>query len=82
MIQVVNGAARDSSLSVNLDLVVTDRESVIELLKHEEVPRTDFALSALKVGVLANRLLCSERSARLNPWLLRTCRQVVELAVR
>lgn len=36
MIQAANSATRDDSLSVALDLVVTDRESVFELLRHEE----------------------------------------------
>ncbi len=49
-------ASCDSSFGVNLDLTVTDRETAAELLRYREVPaREEFALSALKVGVLAIR---------------------------
>ena len=48
-----------SGLDVQLDLLVSDRETVIELLKYDELPaREEFALSALKVGVLAIRQAC------------------------
>ena len=51
----LNGQA-DAALEVHLDLVVTDRETAVELLRHEdEFERIDYALSALKVGVLAIR---------------------------
>ena len=48
-----------SELKIRLDLTVTDRETVAELLKYEdESARDDYALSALKVGVLAIRQAC------------------------
>ena len=48
-----------AGLDVHLDLTVTDRETVVELLKYEdESARDDYALSALKVGVLAIRQAC------------------------
>jgi len=48
-----------SCTEVQLDLTVTDRETVIELLMYEEAPaQEEFALSALKVGVLAIRQAC------------------------
>ncbi|MFM7112937.1 MAG: hypothetical protein ACKO26_17500, partial [Planctomycetota bacterium] len=44
------------SMEVRLDLTVTDREVVAELLKHDNLSeQSEFALSALKVGVLAIR---------------------------
>jgi len=44
------------SMEVRLDLTVTDREVVAELLKHDNSSeQSEFALSALKVGVLAIR---------------------------
>lgn len=55
-------ATTESATSVNtisLDLTVTDRETVNELLKYEEPrERHDFATAALKVGVLAVRQAC------------------------
>lgn len=48
-----------SGLEVHLDLTVTDRETVAELLKYEdESARDNFATAALKVGVLAVRQAC------------------------
>lgn len=45
-----------SSLEIKLDLTVRDRETVVELLKYDPpTARDEFALSALKVGVLAIR---------------------------
>ncbi|MFM7539724.1 MAG: hypothetical protein ACKO9Z_08700 [Planctomycetota bacterium] len=44
------------SMAVRLDLTVTDREVVAELVKHDNSSeQSEFALSALKVGVLAIR---------------------------
>ena len=44
---------------IHLDLTVTDRETVVELLKYDdESDRDGYALSALKVGVLAIRQAC------------------------
>jgi hypothetical protein len=62
MIKTENHHAFDratSGLEVHLDLTVTDRETVSELLKYGvESARDDYALSALKVGVLAIRQAC------------------------
>lgn len=62
MIKTENHHAFDvatAGLDVHLDLTVTDRETVVELLKYEdESARDDYALSALKVGVLAIRQAC------------------------
>lgn len=76
MIQAANSATRDDSLSVSLDLVVTDRESVFELLRHEESSRGDFALSALKVGVLAIRQACGVVDAQS---IQEECQRFVEI---
>lgn len=58
-------SSSDSNCSVSsyegitLDLTVTDRETVSELQKHDdESAREAYALSALKVGVLAIRQAC------------------------
>ena len=76
MIQAANSATRDDSLSVSLDLVVTDRESVFELLRYEEPSRGDFALSALKVGVLAIRQACGVVDAQS---IQEECQRFVEI---
>lgn len=45
-----------AAMEVRLDLTVTDRETVTELMKHEDAAeQIDFALSALKIGVVAIR---------------------------
>jgi hypothetical protein len=45
-----------SGLEVQLDLMVSDRDTAVELLKYDvSLAREQFALSALKVGVLAIR---------------------------
>ncbi len=49
----------NSTLEIKLDLTVRDRETVVELLKYDPPSaRDEFALSALKVGVLAIRQAC------------------------
>jgi len=58
MIQVARENTLEASLHVRLELNVLDRESVIELLKQDDDKRAEFALSALKVGVLAIRQAC------------------------
>jgi hypothetical protein len=66
-----------SGLDVQLDLMVTDRETVIELLKYDEVPaREEFALSALKVGVLAIRQACGVVDAQS---IKEECQKFVEV---
>jgi hypothetical protein len=48
-----------AGFDVRLNLNVTDRDTVVELLKHnDESARDEYALSALKVGVLAIRQAC------------------------
>jgi len=58
MIQVARENTLEASLHVRLELNVLERESVIELLKQDDDKRAEFALSALKVGVLAIRQAC------------------------
>lgn len=62
MIKIENNQSIEVAIpesGVHLDLVITDRETVIELFKHEEESaRNEFVRSALKVGVLAIRQAC------------------------
>ena len=54
-----------AGLEVHLDLTVRDRETAVELLKYDgEAAREDYALSALKVGVLAIRQACGVVDAK------------------
>jgi len=51
--------AATAGLDVHLDLMVSDRETVVELLKYKaKSARDEYALSAMKVGVLAIRQAC------------------------
>lgn len=66
-----------AGFDVELDLTVTDRETVIELLKYDQPPaREEFALSALKVGVLAIRQACGVVDAQS---IQDECQKLVEV---
>lgn len=70
----------NSVLEVPLNLTVTDRETVIELLKYEEAPaQKDFALSALKVGVLAIRQACGVVDAQSIQY---ECQKFIEIVAK
>jgi hypothetical protein len=83
MVMVKNQNADEvigAGLNVQLDLTVTDPETAAELLKHREAAaRDDFALSALKIGVLAVRQANGVVDAHS---IQQECRQFLEVVAQ
>jgi hypothetical protein len=76
---------KDTPRLLRLELVVTDTDSITELTAHEEgADRTDYALSALRIGLLSLRhargQIDAESIRREGERLLADLRQALELS--